>query len=940
MRKSFISVLHIAAMVVIGNIYGQQTLRAAEADTDTAIVLYDDTLQPQSDESLPLVADSMQADGSAADSVPQMPKLITFVNADYPQELQRKGIEGSVILDILVSDSGAVDSVAVVKPLHPVLDSTACVAARRFIFAPARLNDQPITVILQYEYRFSLSEAVSRIDSFINFSGRLVEKGTRTPLVNAMVVLSFADTTQDTTLPLPFSRYRQKLGSMPGQYLEEDRLVTLTDSIGQFRFHSLPCGDVVVSIPLPGYESFNEREHISAGEKVTVTYYLGRRQYSDYEVVAYGRQEQKEVSRQQLTLYEVKKLPGFGGDAIKVIQAMPGVARPSFMGSDVIVRGAPTDDSRFLIDGLEIPILYHLGGVKSIYNSDALSSVDFYPGGFGARYGGGVAGMVEIQGRSALTDRWHTKIDMSTIDGSLFVEGPVTEQISLLASVRRSFFGDILDYYFRKSKQDFLATVFPIYWDYLVRSDVTLGDKSHLFVTVHGGFDSMAVYMPALKSGSSEIDDSVDKLRMMYGFHLVYVGWDYKLSPHMKNTLRTGIVKGESRSSIFGQASWSEDVLGTGLRDEFSWGISPPVHLLIGLDITSIYDDVTLTIPNGGGMIVRDTMKGWHFGVYGVYGQVEFRPIENIVLIPGIRFDYYPELNYDGAIVPQFWKYHDFNNNRGISGEPAVRLTGRYTLTKGHTIKTALGTYSQTPKPRGQVIHRKWGDPMLAATKAAHYVLGYEWQISDLINADISAYHNRQWDIPRMTPPQEFNKQGTSKLWLGDQKGRMSGLEIMVRHNQGRRFFGWVAYSLSRSQRYDATARRWELYDKDQTHNLQLLGSWKLPKAYDVGIRLRYVTGDPTTPLIGVQESENNNVFIPKWGKKNSTRYSPFVQLDLRGDKKMVFRQWIYSWYVDLQNVSYFIYKSPEMTLWNDFYTDKMLITTPFVAGFGIKAEF
>ena len=62
--------------------------------------------------------------------------------------------------------------------------------------------------------------------------------------------------------------------------------------------------------------------------------------------------------------------------------AGPGVARPTCISGDVVVRGAPTWDSKFYLDGVPIPTLYHYGGLKSTYNSDALLSIDFYPGGF------------------------------------------------------------------------------------------------------------------------------------------------------------------------------------------------------------------------------------------------------------------------------------------------------------------------------------------------------------------------------------------------------------------------------------------------------------------------------------------------------------------------------------------------------------------------------
>jgi hypothetical protein len=250
------------------------------------------------------------------------------------------------------------------------------------------------------------------------------------------------------------------------------------------------------------------------------------------------------------------------------------------------------------------------------------------------------------------------------------------------------------------------------------------------------------------------------------------------------------------------------------------------------------------------------------------------------------------------------------------------------------------------------VIHDQWGEPSLGTTKAAHYVLGYEWQITDLLHLDLQGYINRQWDIPRFFEPADTadmpERAGSDLglIWIGDQRGRMRGMELMLRHDQGERFFGWLSYSLSRSERYDKHEERWVLYDSDETHNIQLLGSWRLPREWDAGFRLRYVTGKPTTPVLGKRYIENHNVpafrarFSPIMGPENVFHLDPFFQLDVRVDKKFVFDKWILSTYLDIQNISYFVYKSPELEVWDDFYDEKTTVPMVIMPAIGVKAEF
>ncbi|MDG5813661.1 TonB-dependent receptor [Chitinispirillales bacterium ANBcel5] len=907
----------------------------AHAEYDELEIEFDDEIE------LDLEYDASEEQVEEAFGLEKEPELINFTEAHYPEELLREGVEGTVVLELLVDENGAVESVTVVDGVHPQLDSSALKAAVDFTFSPAIANGEPVAVMLYYEYHFSLRDVAVMPEEYVNFSGRLLERGTRTPIPDAFVVLTFSDSLEDPSLNVPLEFYIQQIGAIEGQYLEEDRLVTVTDSNGTFSFRSLPSVSFEISIPVSGYREFSQSEQIEPGEAIEATYYLTRQSYSDFEVTVYGRREEQEVSRRQLSLSEVRRLPGFGGDAVKVVQALPGVARPSYGLGEIVVRGAPTWDTRYYLDGVPIPILYHLSG-NSIYNSDALAAVDFYPGGYGTRYGGGIGGAIEITGRKAKTDRFHGVVDVSSLDGNLFVEGPVNERVSFLTSIRRSFIGYLLDYVYKNTEQDLPLTMVPHYWDYLLRTDININDKSDLFITGFGSRDHLVMMVPDMADfGSDEIDEATDRLGVLYEFHMGLIGWDYSITENMSNSLRLSFKTGVTDFSILGLVKVEEDYRWLTLRDELRLKLSDRFTTNIGADVTLVWDDLILNIPDGTGAFQRDTTEWMLYGVAGMYLNTEIRPLENLLIIPGMRYDYYPELDYRGGIVPEFWEYGFMNNNRGRSGEPSFRVNARYEVVPDHTIKAAVGTYNQSPQPMGQVIHETWGDPNLPASKATHYVAGHEWQITDLIHADAQVYYNNQWDIPRMARTEDI-QQGleNQKLWISDRKARMYGLELMLRHDQSERFFGWLAYTLSRSEVYDDQRGRYVRGSKDQTHHLQLLGSWTLPKDWGVGFRLRYVTGEPYTPIIGAEESENWNSFIPIYGEATSKRKEPFIGLDLRADKKIVFSTFIMSYYLDLQNISWLFYKPAEDYVYNYNYTQRDEISMFPMLAAGVKFEF
>jgi TonB family protein len=867
------------------------------------------------------------------------PVLKNFIKAQYPEALSRSGVQGVVTLDLLVSEKGTVDSIAIVNGIHPDLDTAVVAAVMQFTFEPAIADSQPVPVIITYNYRISLDDLVDSLKEYVNFSGLLIEKGTRSPVVDAQVIISFSDTMSDTGLKVPFSLYLKKIGAIEGQVLDERSIIVTTDSTGSFTCKSLPAGPVSVKIIAPGYEAFGTDEEINASQLTEVKYYVQRLSYSDYEIVVYGKREEKEVAKRTLTLSEIKKIPGFGGDAVKVIQALPGVARPSFSGGAIVVRGAPTWDSKFYLDGVQLPVLYHFGGVKSVYNSEGLESVNLFPGGFTSQYGSAIGGVIELKSRDAKRERYRGIVDANLYDASVFIEGPLSKKGGVIASVRRSYIGNVLSKVIERI--DIPVSVVPYYYDYLLRADYDFNDKNSSYITLFGSSDRLELIAPLVRGGSKEVDALTDRVRQKTGFNLILSGWQTQITQRIQNNLRLAFNRTEGYVSIFGLAKFDFDSWEYYLRDELTFKINERLSWVNGLDCNwmKYHQNSVFANTNQDNTILRDTMRS-EFGLAAGFTQLEYKPLKDLLLITGFRYDYYDELDYKGSVVPEFYKYKSSRFRTGSSGEPSLRLSGRYSLPHKQVLKAAFGTYNQTPQPMGFVTHPLFGNPALPATKARHIVGGYEWQITDLIFSDIQLYHNQQWDIPRQIDEKDVAQNNNVRPFLPDQKGRMYGLELLLRHDLGDHFFGWLAYSLSRSERFDKNTGKYAVYDRDQTHNLQLIASYKLPKEYQIGAKARYVTGNPYTPVVGVIFNNDARRYEFIYGAENSSRNDPFFQLDIRFDKKIVLKKWMLSTYIDLQNVLVFFYKSPEFTVYNFDGSEKTVATSPFFPSFGITAEF
>ncbi len=887
-----------------------------------------------------------QEQTDSADELPpleSMPVQENFVNAEYPQELQDSGIEGTVRLQMLVNESGTVEDVEVIGSLHPTLDSLAKIAIMQFTFTPAMAGGSPVAVYIEYEYHFSVEDVeIAKIVEVVNFTGTVVEKGTRNVVPYATVAILFSDTLYED-LTISREAYLERIGEFEGQELDGDILTTTADSEGKFEFRSLPAGELTLKIPLTGYELYQVIDTLNSEETIEQDVVLQKLSYNDYTITSYYKGEEVEVSRRQLKVDEIRRVAGLGGDAVKVIQALPGVASPSFGGGELIVRGAGNGDSKTYLDGIQIPKLYHVGDMKATYNSDAVKAVDFYPGGFGTSYGDAIGGAVNIRSRAPKEDRFHAIVDVSTLDASFVVEAPIVkDKVSFMATARRSYYGELFKAVVEGLDLKLGMSTSPFYWDVVGRVDVTPNDDHRISVTSFTSYDSLAVLFENTSDGSDELGSATDAISSTTFFNMSGASWEYKITDKVENKLSLFYTMTEENFGYFGYARMWSKAKYLQFKDNLQWKLNDKALFNFGTNGYVGNLDMSLDIISELG-ITRDTVKDWKYNQVGVYANFEWRPNDRLVLIPGLRFDYYGMLAHDGSVIPEFWDYGDWNN-KGIAGDPSLRLTSRFKLTDAQTIKGSVGNYNQEPAPRGQAIHGLWGTPSLPTTKATHLVAGYEADITDLLSIDVQGYYNYQWNIAR-SPNEEEREAAAIKgedpdKFYDNGKGRTFGMEIMLRHHQSERFFGWVAYTLARTERFDYKENKYTLFDYDQTHNLQLVGSWKLPRNWVIGGRARYVTGSPTTPVIGTKENFDQHIIEPIYGENNSDRIDPLFKLDFRIEKKFVLENSILTSYIDIQNLLYPLYKTPDMKTYDDFYIDQKVISMPLIPTFGVRWEF
>ncbi|MGK0362199.1 MAG: hypothetical protein ACI9U2_004519, partial [Bradymonadia bacterium] len=131
----------------------------------------------------------------------------------------------------------------------------------------------------------------------------------------------------------------------------------------------------------------------------------------------------------------------------------------------------------------------------------------------------------------------------------------------------------------------------------------------------------------------------------------------------------------------------------------------------------------------------------------------------------------------------------------------------------------------------------------------------------------------------------------------------------------------------------------YRIFDFDQTHNITVIAQYKFTPTWEAGLRWRFVTGNPSTPIAGANLDADTGEYVPVFGALNSTRLDSFHQLDLRVDKHWVFDTWRLTTYLEVQNT--YNRENPEsITYQYDYTASAVQAGLPIIPSLGVRGVF
>ncbi len=841
-------------------------------------------------------------DAGPASQLTKAPELKKFSEATYPPDALDAGVGGEVALLVDIDAEGRVMAAEVTRSGGEEFDRAAREAVLRFEFSPAEVDGKPAAVRIEYVYHFEARTPPPPpepppAEKPVNLTGHALTRGTREPISGASVFL-------------------------PGSDLHAE-----TDGKGSFEIRGAPSGTSRIEIFESHHERYSAAVEIKPGEATDLTAYLLKTIGGPFESVVRSERDKTEVTQRTLQKDELTTVPGTFGDPLRVLTSMPGMARPPYSMGTLLVRGSQPQDTTVLFDGVPVPLLYHFSGGPSVVSPSFIDKIDFFPGAYGAQYGRAIAGVVDVATKSPEPSAVHGTLKLDLLDAGFYVEGPLGENRkygSFALAARRSLVDAVLPFLLKRLQKSggSTFTASPDYWDYQARYTLDVG-KNRLELSAFGSNDALSV----AQSGDAETQPF--SLAMSQGFHRAQLrwtrapedGWSFAVAPSFGTTSNTFSVNDQMSGST---SSWD-----LALRAHARKELSPRLSFEAGLDLLASFYDVRYQVAQQPGAgetaapppVVSDQKV--QDSSYAVYLQSVWSPVERWKLIPGLRVETYVLPSRTTPVL-----------------EP--RLATRVLMTDWLTAKAGWGFYHEAPL--AQQMSANFGNPDLGLSQSQQIAAGVEVKplrsrLPGLL-LDVQGFYNARTGLV-VTSQNTVERGGKAvpERYDNSGHGRAYGLEVLLKHDLTERFYGWVAYTLSRSEQYDETTGTYVPTLYDQTHILTVVASYKLSSSWQVGARFQLTTGQPQTPVLGASFNADTGRYQPVDGVPGSTRGPAFNQLDLRVEKLWTYSTWQLSTYLDVQNV--FNASNPQLTLWDYRYQESApLRGLPLLPTLGVSGKF
>lgn len=662
---------------------------------------------------------------------------------------------------------------------------------------------------------------------------------------------------------------------------EIPRSGTTSNNYGFFSI-SAPGGDYTLLVSYTGYQTI--RRAISLNENKTLNIDLSPNALLQEVVVKASRTSDEQLTDPQmgvekLNMESIKNVPVLFGekDILKTIQLLPGIKSAGEGNSGFYVRGGSSDQNLILLDEANVYNASHLLGFFSTFNSDAIKDVSVYKGGMPAQYGGRLASVVDIRMNEGNRNRFTAEGGVGLIASRLKLEGPIQKgRGSFMVSGRRTY----ADLFLKLSSDTGLKNSQLYFYDLNAKANYKINDKNTIYLSGYFGQDVLGL------KGTFSLDwgnttatarwNHIFNEKLFSNTTLIYSDYNYAIQNFEDGSdfKVTSIIRDWNLKQDYQYFASNSHTLRFGLNAN-QHKIQPGS---ISSSSTSSINDKEIEKRNGLELAAYVSDEWKLKNVNLVYG---LRLSSFSLLGPGRFFSYDDQGN-----ISAFNDYQsgDFVNSYFFV-EP--RVSASFQLDRSKSLKLSYTRNTQSLHLLSNstaalptdlwVMSSNNIRPQVADQVATGYYQNFR---NDTYEFSAELYYKgMQNQIEyRNAANLRGNENVESELLYGD--GRAYGLELFLKKRLGD-FNGWIGYTISRTERRFDQISDGDYFPskQDRTHDLSLVGIYKLSRRWTLSGTFVYNTGNAITFPSGKYSIDGRTMFY--YTERNGYRMPDYHRLDL-----------------------------------------------------------
>ena len=706
-------------------------------------------------------------------------------------------------------------------------------------------------------------------------------------------------------------------------FISNTSLGAATNRDGYFVISDIPPGEYELNVSMIGFAINKEIINLPDSASIRIEVRMTPQAIKGSEVLVTAERQKFERSMESsqisLDIREINSAPAFiEPDVFRTLQMLPGVQTTSDFSSALYVRGSTPDQNLIMLDGIVVYNPYHLGGIFSTFNTDAIKEADFHAGGFPARHGGRMGAILNVINREGNSNKITGMANISLISSKGLLEGPLPKwrgmKGSWMVSGRRTYFDSIINALKIPSGQNADGSdsyfQFPyFFYDYQVKINLDIHQDHRITYSRFYGDDVLDyTYDDSETIINQDVErkyDSGISIKWPWGNRTNGLIWRWIVSPELvaktfisNSRYRFDFDLGffsrdtytytDSVTSIFTDVNWRlYDIINdNSVETELTWKAIKnheitggfqlkDIHFKLGEEVDISTEDTSVTFSS---LALNDRTR-------------------EMALFIQDRWELSDQLKFKLGIRGTLYNLHD-----ELYLDP--RLGMKYHISKNIAFKLNWGLYHQflttanNQDENLRLVELWLGIPEdKPAANSQHIISGLEYMSPNNIFYRCEIYHKKFDNLltlkqeNRNTIEGDDSESPFNEFW--DTRGKARGVEFLMKKSSGR-FNGWVGYTYAETEYYTEPSG-WHYPNFDRTHTLNIVGNIELTNELEISTAITQSSGNPFTKILGrAYDWEQNLDSETYWypvdsyivGEKNTERYDDYFRVDVGMTRK------------------------------------------------------